>query len=57
MHQTRQHQLRLNVLEPTAARIIHMNDATSDDPPGVTGWTISGLTVLVAIVTAWLLGV
>jgi hypothetical protein len=57
MHRTRQHPLRLNAPEPMAARIFHMNDATSDDPPGVTGWTISGLTVLVAIVAAWLLGV
>ena len=33
------------------------DDTMVDDPAQSTGWTISGLAVLVAIVTVWILGI
>jgi hypothetical protein len=35
----------------------HSDDMMVDDPACVTGWTISGLAVLVAIVAVWILGI
>jgi hypothetical protein len=35
----------------------HWDDTMVDDPVWVSGWTISGLAVLVAIVTVWILGI
>jgi len=33
------------------------DDPMIDDPGDATGWTISGLAVLVAIVAVWILGI
>jgi len=35
----------------------HCDDTMVDDRAYVGGWTISGLAVLVAIVTVWILGI
>jgi hypothetical protein len=47
---------------PTAGKLsedemTHWDDTMVDDPAHVSGWTISGLAVLVAIVTVWILGI
>jgi len=35
----------------------HRDDTMVDDSVYVSGWTISGLAVLLAIVTVWILGI